>query len=183
MAADTIPGPRELTARRRPGLRRGLWLADHGSGVLCGLAIVLLASLLLAFALGYRSLIDYSGSMRPAIQAGDLVVTHPQPAMRIRVGDIVSFDDPALHRKLVTHRVVLIRAAGPRIEFVTRGDANTTPESWSVRRAGSVAVMQFRITGAGRVLAWLVDPWVRTILLTLAALVLSTALLRRIWRV
>jgi signal peptidase len=120
--------------------------------------------------------------MRPAIRAGDLLITRSEPATKIHVGEIVSFDDPGLNGKLVTHRVVAIHAAARRIDFLTRGDANATPESWSVDRHASVGTLDVRIAGVGRAVAWLADPWARTILLTLVALVLSTALLRRIWR-
>ncbi|MFZ1997229.1 MAG: signal peptidase I [Solirubrobacteraceae bacterium] len=177
--------PRALSPRpvsRRPRVRRSLRIADRASGLLCGLALVLLAALLLATALGYRPLVDHSDSMRPAIRAGDLLITHREPARRVRVGQIVSFDDPALAGRLVTHRVVGVRAAGGRIEVLTRGDANPTPESWSVARSGAVGTLVLRIPGVGRAVAWMADPRARTILLTLSALVLSAALLRRIWR-
>jgi signal peptidase I len=166
----------------RAGLRRTLRVADRGAGVLCMLALILLAALVLATAAGYRPLIDHSDSMRPAVRAGDLLITRAASATRIRVGDIVSFSDPGLGGKLVTHRVVAIHASGARIDFLTRGDANSTPESWSVTRRGSVGRLYLRIAGLGRPVAWLADPWARTVVLTLVALVLSTALLRRIWR-
>lgn len=166
----------------RVGLGRALRAADRGSGVVCGLALILLAVLLLATVAGYRPLVDQSDSMRPAIRAGDLLITHTRPATSIRVGEIVSFDDPALDGKLVTHRVVAIHPSAARIDFLTRGDANSAPESWSVARRASVGALEFRIAAAGRAVAWMTDPWVRTAVLTLAALVLSTALLRRIWR-
>lgn len=166
----------------RAGLRRVLREADRGSGLVCGLALVVLAGLLLATAAGYRPLIDHSDSMRPAIRAGDLLITRAEPATSIRVGEIVSFDDPGLNGRLVTHRVVAIHASPGRIAFLTRGDANSTPESWSVARRGSVGTLDFRIVGVGRAVAWMADPWVRTAVLTLVALALSTALLRRVWR-
>jgi signal peptidase I len=150
--------------------------------VACGIALVLLVALLVATVVGYRPLVDLSNSMRPAIRAGDLLITHAEPAMSVRTGTIVSFDDPALGGKLVTHRVVSIHPAAERIDFLTRGDANSAPESWSVARGGTVGTLKFRISGAGRAVAWLADPWIRTIVLSLVALVLSTALLRRIWR-
>jgi signal peptidase len=164
------------------GLRRVLRAADRGSGVVCGAALIVLAALLLATATGYRPLIDHSDSMRPAIRAGDLLITHAEPATSIRVGAIVSFADPGLNGKLVTHRVVAVHASAGAISFLTRGDANTTPESWSVNRGASVGTLDLRLAGVGRAVAWMVDPWVRTIVLTLVALALSTALLRRIWR-
>ncbi len=182
MAALLATLPRVRTPAPHAWIRRSLRLADLGSGVVCGLALVLLAALLLATAAGYRPLIDHSDSMRPAIRAGDLLITHAEPAMKIRVGEVVSFDDPGLNGKLVTHRVVAIHAAARRIDFLTRGDANSTPESWSVARDGSVGTLDLRMAGVGRAVVWLDDPWARTVLLTLVALVLSTALLRRIWR-
>ena len=182
MGAQLATLPSVRAPASRAWIRRSLRFADLGSGVLCGLALTLLASLGVATVAGYRPLIDHSDSMRPAIRAGDLLITHAEPAMKIRVGEIVSFSDPGLSGRLVTHRVVAIHASAGRIDFLTRGDANSTPESWSVARRGSVGTLDFRIAGVGRAVAWLADPWARTILLTLVALVLSTALLRRIWQ-
>ena len=182
MAVQLSTSPHAKAPAPHAWIRRSLRLADLGSGVVCGVALTLLAALLLATVAGYRPLVDHSDSMRPAIRAGDLLITRAEPATKIHVGEIVSFDDPGLNRRLVTHRVVAIDAAAQRIDFLTRGDANATPESWSVNRHASVATLDLRIAGVGRAVAWLADPWARTILLTLVALVLSTAMLRRIWR-
>jgi signal peptidase len=176
------PGRRSRLSLRRPRIGRSLAFVDQGSGVICALALTMLAALLIATFAGYRPLVDYSGSMRPAIQAGDLLITRAAPATSIRVGAIVSFDDPALGGKLVTHRVVAIHPSAGHIDFLTRGDANPTPESWSVSRGASVGALDFRIAGVGRAVAWMADPWARTFALTLVALVLSAAVLRRIWR-
>jgi signal peptidase len=165
-----------------PGLRGALRVADRASSVACVVALTVLAALLVATTAGFRPLIDHSDSMRPAIRAGDLLITRADPATSIRVGEIVSFDDPGLDGRLVTHRVIAIHAASGRIDFLTRGDANSTPESWSVARHSAVGTLVFRLAGVGRTVAWMADPWARTAVLTVVALVLSTALLRRIWR-
>jgi signal peptidase I len=180
MGARAVTAPRLRAAHG--SVPRALRLADRGSGVVFGLSLLLLAALLLATASGYRPLIDHSDSMRPAIRAGDLLIVHAEPATSVRLGEIVSFIDPGLNGKLVTHRVVAIHPARGRIDFRTRGDANSTPEAWSISRGGSVGAVGFRAPGVGRAIAWTADPWVRRTMLTLAALVLSTALLRRIWR-
>jgi signal peptidase I len=178
----------ELAARlpRRPGAsavigRAGL-LADRGSTVVCGLAIVLLVVLAAGTVAGYRPLIDHSDSMRPAVRAGDLLITNAVPASAIHVGEIVTFIDRALGSKLITHRVIAVRGSGTKIDFVTRGDANSASESWSAARRASVGKLLFRVPAVGRGMAWMTAPWPRSILLGLAALVLSAALLRRIWR-
>jgi signal peptidase len=131
---------------------------------------------------GYRPLVDHSDSMAPVIHAGDLLITHDQPAGSVHRGEIVSFKDPALAGRLVTHRVVAVHPVGARLHFITKGDANAAPESWSAARGSSIGVMLFRVPAIGRTIAWVADPLVRTAILALAALLLSTALLRRIWR-
>ncbi len=176
--ATALSSPRAL----RTGIRGAGFLADHASTFVCGLAIGTLVMLLLGTVIGYRPLIDHSDSMRPAVRAGDLLITRTAAATSIHPGDIVTFSDRALRGKLVTHRVLLRRASGTRIDFLTRGDANPTSESWSVDRRASIGKLVLRVPAVGRSMAWMAEPWPRTVLLSLAGLVLSTALLRRIWK-
>jgi signal peptidase len=171
--------PRAERAGVRPS--RALRLADRASSVLCALALALLALVLLMRLAGYRPLIDYSNSMRPAINAGDVLISHGAPAQSIRPGDIVSFSDRALQGRLVTHRVLAIHAEDQRLYFLTRGDANAVPERWSVARTGSVARVDLRIPEVGWAFAWLNSGLARTATLSLLAFVLGAALLRRIW--
>jgi signal peptidase I len=121
--------------------------------------------------------------MQPAINAGDVLISQAVPAQSIRPGDIVSFRDWALQGRLVTHRVLAIDAKRQRLYFLTRGDANAVPERWSVARMGSVAKVDLRIPEVGWAAAWLNNGLARTAMLSLLALVLGAALLRRIWRV
>lgn len=182
VTVDTTSRTNRGGAGSRDRLRRTLRAGDRAAGVLCLLSLVLMATLLVAIAAGYRPLVDRSGSMQPAIGVGDLLITHAEPAARVRPGEIVSFKDPALAGKLVTHRVIAIHPAGLRFEVLTKGDANSAPESWSISRGASIGVLLFRVPGIGRTMAWMADPLIRTALLALASLLLSTALLRRVWK-
>jgi signal peptidase len=172
--------PRTEGAGVRPS--RALRFAERASSVLCAVALALLALVLLARLAGYRPLIDYSNSMRPAINAGDILISHGAPAQSIRPGDIVSFSDRALQGRLVTHRVLAVHAEHQRLYFVTRGDANTVPERWSVARTSFIAEVDLRIPELGWVAAWLDSGLARSVTLSLLALVLGATLLRRIWR-
>jgi signal peptidase I len=180
--ADADTGRAGAEPAPRDRARRALRIVDRLAGGVCLLALILMGSLLLGIASGYRPLVDHSDSMAPAIRAGDLLITHAKPAVSVRRGEIVSFKDPALAGKLVTHRVVAIHPAGSRLDFITKGDANSATESWSTARRASIGVLRFRIPAIGQTVAWVADPVVRTAILALAALLLSTALLRRIWR-
>jgi signal peptidase I len=179
---DVDAGTAAVEAAPRDRLGPTLRAGDRAAGAACVLALILMAALLLGIAFGYRPLVDHSDSMRPTISAGDLLITHAVPANSVRRGEIVSFKDPALAGKLITHRVVAVRATGSRLDFVTKGDANSASESWSAARSASIRVMVSRVPEIGRTIAWLADPVVRTVILALAALLLSIALLRRVWR-
>ncbi len=87
-----------------------------------------------------------------------------------------------LQGRLVTHRVIAIHAEHQRLYFLTAGDANAVPERWSVARTGTVAKVDLRIPEVGWGAAWLNSGLARTATISLLALVLGAALLRRIWR-
>ena len=65
-----------------------------------------------------------SGSMIPELQVYDvLIVQGHEPFEEIQVGDIIVFDRPSDHNRVIVHRVVEILSEEPR-EIRTKGDAN-----------------------------------------------------------
>lgn len=97
---------------------------------------------------GYRMYVVHTGSMTPTYPPGTVVVDRP-PSASYRAGEVITFRHSDLTTDVVTHRVVGVTAAG----IHTKGDANTTPDPWTirpnqvqgqtilgVRRAGYVAV-------------------------------------------
>jgi signal peptidase I len=131
---------------------------------------------------GYRSFTVRSGSMTPAIETGDLVVTRPISPLTARVGDIVTFVDPEGTGKLFSHRVQSVRALGDEVAFVTRGDANTSTERWRVPADGSIGRVAYRIPKVGYALTWVDSGPARLALIAIPALLLLWAALARIWR-
>jgi signal peptidase I len=134
-----------------------------------------------AYFLGYRALIVRSGSMTPAIGVADVIVTRIVKPAAVNIGDVVTFRDPSRNQELVTHRVTHVVQLGNSFSFVTRGDANTGVERWSVDADGTVGRFLFRIPKVGYVLGWVAVPLIRSALMVGAALLLGTAALRRIW--
>jgi signal peptidase len=156
------------------------WIGNAALTLLIAGAVILL-SVGLGAALGFRALVVRSGSMAPAIQSGDVVVTRLARPSAVERGDVITFRDPSRNGQLVTHRVVQVDRQGDRLSFVTRGDANTGQERWSIESDGTIGATAFRVPGAGHPLAWLRVPAVRISLLVGAALVLAAVALRRIW--
>lgn len=66
-----------------------------------------------------------SGSMIPVLQVYDVIVIQGhEPFEEIEIGDIIVFNRPSDHDRVIVHRVVAITNDEPR-EIRTQGDANT----------------------------------------------------------
>jgi signal peptidase len=149
---------------------------------LAGVALLVLLAVALARPLGFRLLVDHSDSMAPAIRTGDLLVARDVPPREARVGDVVTFHAPGTGR-LLTHRVVERRLPpGGRWAFVTRGDANSGVERWSIPTRGKMGRVELRLPKAGYAAAWLGQPLWCVLLVGGGGLMLALLLARRIWR-
>lgn len=176
LATRTAPAKRTSRILRRA--RRG---ADRLVTIALCAVVLVLAALALGWLSGHRVMIDRSDSMAPAIRAGDLVLTREVPAHRVAPGEVVTFGDPVRDRS-VTHRVVDRRLVHGRWAFLTRGDANTRGERWSVAASEQVARVSATVPRAGFVVASLTAPAVRLVLITVCGVALCGLALRAIWR-
>ena len=67
-----------------------------------------------------------SGSMEPEIMINDAVMVDEEyPFEEINVGDIIVFNRPSDHDRVIAHRVVMILDDDPKT-LKTKGDANTS---------------------------------------------------------
>ena len=74
-----------------------------------------------------------TGSMRPQLPPGTLVVVKPADAATLGVGDVITYQLRSGEPTVVTHRIVSagINGRGER-EFTTQGDANSAPDAKAV---------------------------------------------------
>ena len=161
-----------------------------------GLRLVAVAALWLAIGLGagllglagaprlvgLQSFTVMSGSMEPTISTGDVVVERRIHPLQAHIGDIVTFKDQTRGGELVTHRVRSMRVRGPMVSFVTRGDANTGSEHWTVRAGGTIGRVAYHLPRIGYALVWTRLPIARILLVVVPALLLAVLELGRIWR-
>lgn len=103
--------------------------------LVCVLGIGSLLAVSLANRSGYQALGMKTGSMRPVINPGDLVIAHVVRPTDIRNGDIITFRAPLGSHAPYTHRVVRIISGPDGPQFITKGDANATPDIWKVHYA------------------------------------------------
>jgi signal peptidase I len=102
--------------------------------------------------LGGRPTLVLTGSMAPAVRAGDIVVV--EPVRRPRPGAIVLVADPAVPGRRLLHRLVRIRPDGA---LVTKGDANPVADSTPVPPGNVLGVVRLRIPAIGLPAVWVHD--------------------------
>ncbi|HVS69063.1 MAG TPA: signal peptidase I [Mycobacteriales bacterium] len=74
-----------------------------------------------------------SPSMVPAFHPGDLVITKPEPAADIKVGQVVALPVPDAPSQRYVHRVISVSTKDGRPLVRTKGDANPSPEPFELR--------------------------------------------------
>lgn len=151
-------------------------------GLFSGLTVALAVTYAALTVVGYKPVAVYSGSMQPTIPVGGLVFDRAIPAREVAIGDVITFSDPYVKGRLVTHRVIDILQTPRGLAYGTKGDANPGRDPWTIRLASQVGRVSFSVPVAGYILFYAHTREVRGGLICLAALVLVFAMLRWIWR-
>ena len=88
--------------------------------------VIIIVSIVIPVANGsLHFLTVLSGSMRPSIQPGDIVVSSSIQPESIRIDDVITFRlQDQSQKRSVTHRVVGITTENGTLYFQTKGDAN-----------------------------------------------------------
>ncbi|ASK65509.1 signal peptidase I [Brachybacterium avium] len=129
--SQSAPRPgrtREVAGALLNGLSVGVLLLILGLGVI---------TVALPALVGGMPLSVLTGSMRPTLPPGTLVVVKPVPVEEIGVGDVITFQIESGKPAVVTHRVIArsVDSASGEVRFTTQGDANNTPDPEPVRPA------------------------------------------------
>lgn len=134
--------------------------------VILGIAAMVAAAVLVPRLGGGTPYAIVSGSMRPALPPGAMVVVRPVEPDAIRVGDVITYQLRSGEPQVVTHRVVTVgvNGAGERI-FRTQGDANRIADAAWVRPAQVKGTQWYDVPHLGRV-TQLLDGAERQLVLT-----------------
>ncbi|MCL2813887.1 MAG: signal peptidase I [Oscillospiraceae bacterium] len=104
---------------------------------------------------GLKPFVVLSGSMEPAILAGDLVFIKTVDPLTLKTGDIISFKEG---NNIVTHRIVELTEKGGEPAFLTRGDANNTSDRTPVTYSQLEGIYLFRIGMLGTLAIFIQTP-------------------------
>jgi signal peptidase len=86
-----------------------------------------------------------SGSMRPGIQPGDIVVTQRVPISELRVRDVVVFYPPNQTEHQLVHRIVKLTVKGKTTSITTWGDDNLVSDATVSSFRGTAAYRMVRV--------------------------------------
>lgn len=158
------------------------------AGVAAWALVLACAAFFLAVGVGprtgrYGTLTVLSGSMRPTIPEGSVVLVTPLDPSDIRVGQVLTYAIPEGDRRVVSHRVVEIVEGGDRPVVRTQGDANDAPDPWLAKVDGDTAwQVRHAVPGAGYLINWLRQPLVHQVSVWLFPALLAVVCLVDIWR-
>jgi signal peptidase I len=116
---------------------------------------------------GYSLNVVTSGSMRPGLQPGDLVILQKIPSSSLANGDVIAYVPPDRAGALI-HRIVSLRdLGGGTILVQTRGDANNADDPGPVLLGDDA----YRLVRSVPLLGWLIliRPYVWLLLLAVLA--------------
>jgi len=147
-----------------------------------GMAVTVAGAVLAPVAFDLRPYTVLSGSMAPAIATGDVVVTETIAPRQARVGDVVTFRDPARPNRVISHRLRSVRVFAGVAQMVTRGDANEASERWSVPADGRIGRVRFKVRRVGALAVVAGTPAGRLLLIVGPAALLGMAEIRRLRR-
>lgn len=133
-------------SRRRPGQAR-----QEKEGSLAGwIVTTVVAVAIIWFAVGLfpmQPTTIISGSMRPTLEVGDVVIIAKVSAGTVKPGDIIQFREA--EGVTTVHRVVEIQESEGQRFFITQGDANREPDADPVLPANVVGKAVFEIPKIG----------------------------------
>jgi signal peptidase I len=95
----------------------------------------------------YKLLTVQSGSMEPSIKKGAVVVV--KPAVDYQKGDVITVVEPANPKVSLTHRIFEIKEKDGKTFYVTKGDANDTPDMEERPKENVVGKVLFSVPYVG----------------------------------
>ena len=119
-----------------------------------------------------------SGSMRPGVQPGDVVVTQRVPVSDLHVRDVVVFYPPNETRQQTVHRIVKLTVKGGTTSITTWGDANLVADPGISSLKGTTAYRMVRVVPlAGYPAVWLQNGGRGLLAIGLGAILLVAAVI------
>lgn len=138
-----VQAPRErVEIKRNPKLAS---IYKYAQFVGYGMLAVLVLFTALSFTGAFKSRVVLTGSMKPTINPGDIVITVPVKSRTPQVGDIVTYQARRFNGEGVgvfTHRII---AGDVKSGFIVKGDNNPSPDIQKPKTKDILGIVVFTI--------------------------------------
>lgn len=125
---------------------------------------------------GYKILQVMSGSMSGTFETGDLIIVKEvKKESELKIGDIITFKTKDT---IVTHRIIDITKSNERLEFTTKGDANSAKDADKVAFNNIEGKYIVRVAFLGKILNMMQTPIGMTIVVILPILIIVLLILQ-----
>lgn len=183
-AAHPDTQPMRILAEPRRWARRRITPAIVVSSILLAGVVLLILVLTAGIVLGaWRFTVIDTGSMRPALNPGDVAVLTSERIADLKRGQIVAFHPPGEPRLTVIHRVFSIQRTRNGVIIQTKGDANNATDPWHARLTGNTVWHEnLKAPKLGYLAVWSQHRPVRLGVLIVIVISVLSMLLGAIWR-
>ena len=110
-----------------------------------GLITLFLIFSIFPFPGNFKVMTVLSGSMEPAIKTGSVVIVKPEK--NYKIGDIITFYSEG--RLPITHRIYDAKIIKGEVYYITKGDANKTPDDRKISKKGIIGKVLFSVPYLG----------------------------------
>ena len=118
--------------------------------IIGSLSILMITSFLIKKILKTETpfLVVMSGSMKPALRKGDILIISNRNTKRHEIGDIIIFKD-IKEGTLISHRIKKVEKEGEKILITTKGDASCIPDRGYIKPEDIIGRVIFKIPWIG----------------------------------
>lgn len=104
---------------------------------------------------GWRTFVVMSGSMEPNIPVGSLIITHYIHPDSLQKKDVITFIPPVTKREFVTHRITKISSKNTVKTIKTKGDSNSSEDSWIIAGGAVVGKVIYTVPYLGYIFSFI----------------------------
>jgi len=121
-----------------------------------------------------------SGSMKPAIKMGSVVMIKPMDGYKI--GDIITFGQISKIKSPTTHRIYDIKVIDGKVSYITKGDANNAPDMKEISKREIIGKVLFSVPYAGYAVDFAKKPLGFALVILVPAAVIVSDEIKNIWK-
>jgi len=121
-----------------------------------------------------------SGSMEPTLHTGSVIIV--KPISNYKIGDVITFGPNTKTQTPVTHRISDMRVVDGNIIYITKGDANDSPDIREIQKKDIIGKVLFSVPFAGYAVDYAKKPFGFVLIIAIPAILIVYDEIRKIWK-